>query len=234
MTNKHKDLLLWAHSLAEYQHMFDLNERDLSKKLLDCASGLSSFNAELAAQNKFALSCDKAYGLSPSEMATHVEQVLLKMYQHVKEADKANPDRFIWQDNISPEKLLEKRTKQAQRFLQDYPLGLQQGRYVYAELPQLPFSNNQFDLAVCSHLLFANNALSLEFHVQAIAEMCRVAGEVRIFPLLDWQGKVSMLVAPLLVALQMQNMSAEIRQVKYEFQRGGNAMLRVWAQTCQV
>jgi SAM-dependent methyltransferase len=234
MTNTPKDLLLWAHSLEEYQRMFDLRERDLNKKLLDCASGFASFNAELAAQNKRVVSCDKAYDLSPPEMATHIEHVLLGMYQCIKEADEANPERFVWQYNASPEKLLEKRTRQAHRFLEDYPLGLQQGRYVYGELSQLPFSNNQFDLAVCSHFLFATHALTLESHVQMIAEMCRVAGEARIFPLLDWQGKVSMLVAPLVVALQAQNMGVEIRQVDYEFQRGGNAMLRVWAQTCSV
>jgi hypothetical protein len=232
--NKRKDLLLWAHSLEEYQRMFALTEAELNKKLLDCASGFASFNAELTAQNKFAVSCDKAYNLSLSAMTAHVKQVLASMHERVKEADQANPDRFVWQHNISPEELLEKRTVRAQWFLQDYSLGLQQKRYVHGEIPQLPFNNNQFDLAVCSHFLFATSDLSLEFHLQAIREMCRVAGEVRIFPLMDWQGKVSMLVAPLLMELQAQSMGTEIRQVNYEFQRGGNALLRVWAQTCQV
>lgn len=43
-----------------------------------------------------------------------------------------------------------------------------------------------FDLAVCSHLLFLySEHLSEDFHVESIKELCRVAGEARIFPLLE-------------------------------------------------
>ncbi len=39
-------------------------------------------------------------------------------------------------------------------FLADYRAGRQEGRYVDAALPALPFDDLAFDLALCSHLLF--------------------------------------------------------------------------------
>jgi len=72
-----------------------------------------------------------------------------------------------------------------QAFLDDYELGKRQGRYVNAELPTLPFENGTFHLALCSHFLFLySTQLGEAFHRAAIHEMCRVAVEVRIFPLL--------------------------------------------------
>src|SRR5258708_25906236 len=70
-------------------------------------------------------------------------------------------------------------------FLDDYPLGKSEGRYLNAELPRLPFSDASFDLALCSPFLFLYTTQLVEaFHLSAIREMCRVAIEVRIFPLL--------------------------------------------------
>lgn len=54
------------------------------------------------------------------------------------------------------------------------------------ELPNLGFGNGVFDLALCSHFLFTySEQLSIDFHVAAIGEMFCVAGEARIFPLLN-------------------------------------------------
>ena len=39
-------------------------------------------------------------------------------------------------------------------FLEDFPGGLDEGRYVEASLPTLPFDDGTFDLALCSHLLY--------------------------------------------------------------------------------
>ncbi len=70
-----------------------------------------------------------------------------------------------------------------EEFLRDFEQGQDEGRYLRCELPQLPLADGQFDLALCSHLLFTySGQLSCEFHCQAILEMCRVAGEVRVFP----------------------------------------------------
>ena len=45
------------------------------------------------------------------------------------------------------------------------------------------FADREFDLALCSHLLFLySEQLTADFHLASIRELCRVAGEVRVFP----------------------------------------------------
>jgi hypothetical protein len=70
---------------------------------------------------------------------------------------------------------------------------------------------------------------SLEFHVASIAEMCRVAGEARIFPLLQMGGAKSPHPDSVVGALTDRGLRADFIEVPYEFQRGGNWMLRVVA-----
>jgi hypothetical protein len=55
---------------------------------------------------------------------------------------------------------------------------------VAAQLPDLPFRDGAFSVALCSHLLFCYPQLGRELHLRAVAELLRVSGEVRIFPLL--------------------------------------------------
>jgi hypothetical protein len=50
--------------------------------------------------------------------------------------------------------------------------------------PDLPFRDDVFELALCSHLLFTwSDAFDEEWHRQALADLLRVAREVRVFPL---------------------------------------------------
>jgi hypothetical protein len=87
--------------------------------------------------------------------------------------------------------------------------------------------DKSFDLAVCSHFLFLyTEHLSEAFHRSAILELCRVAGEVRIFPLLALDGRASPYVARLVDDLS-GSWEVSLETVPYEFQRGGNQMMRV-------
>jgi hypothetical protein len=113
-------------------------------------------------------------------------------------------------------------------FLGDFAAPTHEGRYVAAALPALPFAPLAFDLALCSHFLFLySSQLSEEFHGIAIVEMCRVATEVRIFPLLALDGTRSSHVAPVASSLRDAGFDVAIERVPYEFQRGGNEMMRV-------
>jgi hypothetical protein len=62
-----------------------------------------------------------------------------------------------------------------------------------------------------------------------VHELCRVAQEVRIFPLVDFNGARSPYLDPLLRELERVGLRAEVVRVPYEFQRGGDCMLRVRA-----
>ncbi|WP_338043248.1 MULTISPECIES: hypothetical protein [Okeania] len=58
--------------------------------------------------------------------------------------------------------------------------------------------------------------------------MCRVAKQVRIFPLLKLSGEISSLLTPIIENLTTQGYKAETKQVTYEFQKEGNQMLQIF------
>lgn len=113
-------------------------------------------------------------------------------------------------------------------FLADFPAGRANGRYIDCSLPTLPFESGAFELAVCSHFLFLySQQFDIDFHLSSIKELCRIAGEVRVFPLLELGSKRSRHVRPVVDALTSIGLTAHIVTVDYEFQRGGNAMMVV-------
>lgn len=222
---KLEKVIPWGRSLAEYIRMFDLTPDQLKMRILDCAGGPASFNAEMTRQGYNVISFDPVYQFSADEIAQRIQET----YQTVIDGVKTNWENYTWQDIQSPKELGQIRMSAMQQFLEDFPSGLQQGRYVIGELPMLPFDTKQFDLALCSHFLFTySDLLSLEFHLASIQELCRVAGEVRIFPLLNISGEISSLLLSVIKELAAQGYNWEIKQVPYEFQKGGNQVLRVW------
>jgi ubiquinone/menaquinone biosynthesis C-methylase UbiE len=115
-----------------------------------------------------------------------------------------------------------------EEFLSDYPQGMDQGRYVDGELPHLPFGDAEFDLAICSHLLFLySEQLTKEFHIASIKELCRVASEVRGFPLLELGARKSRHLQTIMNDITAEGYSVTIVPVPYEFQRGGNQMMKI-------
>ena len=97
-----------------------------------------------------------------------------------------------------------------------------------ASLPDLPFDDGAFDLALPSHLLFLySEQFDLAFHIRALEEMLRVAAEVRVFPLLQIGGTPSPHVEGVIDAFGSRSADATVEPVAYEFQRGGNRMLRL-------
>ena len=228
MSIKLEKVVPWGRSLAEYIRMFNLTADELQRSLLDCAAGPASFNAEMTQQGYQVISCDPIYQFTANEIAQQIQET----YPLVISSTEANQENFVWQEMHSPEHLGQVRMKAMHQFLEDFPAGLQAGRYLTAELPVLPFGSRQFDLALCSHFLFTySDQLSFDFHLEAIAEMSRVAAEVRIFPLLVMAGEVSPFLQPALSELNQQGYQSEITTVPYEFQRGGNRMLRVWLES---
>jgi methyltransferase family protein len=150
------------------------------------------------------------------------------VYPKLVETAARQRHRFVWNVIRSPEELGRVRMAAMGEFLDDYEAGRRAGRYVPAALPQLPFADGSFDLALCSHFLFLySGELSLDYHRRSVLELCRVAGEVRIFPLLDMKGKPSGHLAPVMEALRGRGLEARVERVPYEFQKGGDEMLRI-------
>src|SRR5262249_40744352 len=178
----------WGRSFEEYRCMFALSQADLQLRILGCADGPASFNAEATRRGTQVVSCDPLYRLE----STQIRDRIAETCDQVLEQTRRNLQEFVWETIRSVDELSRLRMGAMQAFLDDYESGKQQGRYIDAELPTLPFPDRSFDLALCSHFLFLYTGhLPEAFHRTAILELCRVAQEVRVFPLLDLGGRVS-------------------------------------------
>jgi hypothetical protein len=218
------EVVPWGRSYEEYVKMFNLASQELNGKILDCAGGPASFNAEATQKGYRIISCDPLYRFTSEEIASRIHET----YETIVDGARANQDRYVWKEIGSPEYMGEIRMAAMRRFLEDFPLGLEKGRYRPDELPSLGFNAGEFDLALSSHFLFTySEQFSADFHIAAIEEMCRVANEARVFPLLNYDGEPSQLLHPVVDELRAQGHYVETQRVLYEFQRGGNRLLLV-------
>lgn len=219
-----EEVVPWGRSFDEYGAMFALDEADLKKRILGCGDGPASFNATLSKRGGTVVSADPVYQFATGEIANRIERTS----QTVLEQLRRNVDAYVWTRIRSVEELGEVRISAMREFLEDFEAGRDQGRYVIAELPELPFSDRAFDLALCSHFLFLYGGhLDLAFHLQSLRELCRVASEVRVFPIVELDGARSRHLDAVISELAADGYAAEVETVSYEFQRGGNEMLRL-------
>jgi hypothetical protein len=218
------DIVPWGRSFDEYFRMFALDERDLRLRIVDCGGGPASFNAGAARRGAAVISCDPLYRYDAAEIRARIDAT----FDEVLEQTRLNAGEFVWTSIRSVEELGRVRRAAMQEFLGDYPAGRTDGRYVDASLPALPFADGAFDLALSSHFLFLYTVqLGEAFHLSAIREMCRVAAEVRVFPLLALGGAPSPYVDGIVKDCRARGLGASIDGVPYEFQKAGNRMLRI-------
>ena len=214
----------WGRSCSEYQAFFALEGLPPDTRVLDCGAGPSSFAVEATERGLSVCAADPLYSVSADRIAHRIEEVRPTMLASIRQAQA----RFVWDQYGTPEKQEAVRLAAMQRFLADFGSHRREARYVAVALPSLPFRDRAFDLALSSHfLLLYSEQLDLDQHLAAVREMLRVAREVRIFPLLDMAGRPSPHLAPLRRALGELGHASEVRTVAYEFQKGGNEMLRV-------
>ena len=214
----------WGRSFDEYRRMFDLGEAELDGRIVGCADGPAAFNAEMGRRGRRVVSCDPLYAFSAADIRARITATSATLVAAAREA----ADRFVWDRIASPEELGRVRMAAMDEFLADYDAGRREERYLNRSLPALGLPAGSFDLALCSHfLLLYSDELSAEFHRRAVLEMCRVAKEARVFPLLDMRGNPSRHLPGLMGELASAGFEARVERVDYEFQRGGNEMLRV-------
>jgi hypothetical protein len=216
----------WGRSFDEYRRMFALSEDDLRSRILGCADGPASFNAEALLAGHRVVSCDPLYRYNADQIRERVQATS----EVILEQTRRNLDQFVWTTIRSIDELRAVRMSSMETFLADFEAGQREGRYLDATLPNLPFAPESFDLALCSHFLFLySEQFSEDFHLAALHDMCRVAKEVRVFPLLALDGERSSYVEALQKRLGAEGYAISIDEVPYEFQRGGNQMMRVRA-----
>ena len=105
-----------------------------------------------------------------------------------------------------------------------------------SQLPKLTFADHSFNLALCSKVLFMDLTRSEAFQLESLIELTRVAGEVRVFPIVNDNGHPSVYLGPVLQALQEKGFGVELREIKADpntrkaAEKG--ALLRVWNPSC--
>ena len=215
----------WGRTYEEYIAMFCLDEQDLQKEILGCGDGPASFNAEFSKHGGKIVSIDPIYQFAQDEIAQRTEEARHLIMAQIR----ANADEQVWGQGIdSPDHLEQIRVTARSVFLADYLQGKKAGRYIPAALPKLDFSDRKFGLALCSHfLLHYAEQLDLDFHLTSLRELCRVADEVRVFPILELGAKRSRHVDPVVARLSAEGYEVSIQRVGYEFIKGGNEMLIV-------
>jgi len=212
----------WGRSYAEYINMFELTKADLSCCILGCGDGPAGFNAELTKRGGAVVSVDPVYLYDVEQIKSRIADTYTTVITQVRH----NQHDFVWNVIPSVEALGDIRMSAMAAFLADFESGKQESRYITGELPLLPFANAQFDLALSSHFLFLYSAhLSAQFHLQSLEEMLRVAHEVRVFPLLALDGSMSPHLSLVSQEFTRRGYVVQIKNVAYEFQRGGNQML---------
>jgi SAM-dependent methyltransferase len=217
-------IIPFGRSFDEYRLMFALDKSDRQRRILGVGDGPASFNAEATRLGWNVTSVDTLYQFTAAEIDARFHAVIDDVIAQVR----ATPDHWSWSYHAGPEALRAHRTRVMAEFCADFPAGLQAGRYVIGELPAFPFVTGSFDLALCSHLLFLyTDLLDLEFHVRALAEMLRVAPEVRVFPLVSLDLSRSIHLDAVVAHFTEQRFDVSIGEVPFELQRGGNQVLRI-------
>lgn len=217
-----EDFLVTGRTFDEYVAFFGLDTETLKgQKVLDCPSGVSGFVSEAVRRGIDAHGCDILYGFETDAIVARGHASIEKIYEDIRWM---YGHRWAFYGTVDRHRA--HRTGALQTFTADYP----SARYRREELPRLSYPDDSFDLLLSSHLLFVyDDRLDLDFHIASIGEMLRVAKEVRIFPLVDFQNSrrneeenFSPLVQEIIAAF-----NAEIVPVGFEFQPGAGSMLRL-------
>lgn len=217
-----QNVVPWGRSYSEYIQMFSLTEMDLRKRILGCGDGPAAFNVELTQRGGHVVSLDPLYQFSSSDISKRITET----YHDVIAQLVVNDEDYVWDTIPSVEALGEMRMGAMELFLGDFEKGKECGRYITEELPVLSLADDAFDMALSSHFLFLYSAhFSVDFHIESVMELLRVSKEVRVFPLLTLDGKPTPHLDAVLSALGAKGYDYEIKDVNYEFQKGGRQML---------
>ena len=217
-----QDIVPWGRSFEEYRDMFMLTDADLQKTILGCGDGPASFNAVLTKAGGKVVSADPVYRFTVEQIRSRVREVHPEIMTEVSK----NHGDYVWESIRDVEHLGHVRMEAMELFFDDYEQGKQTGRYINASLPELPFENKTFDLALCSHYLFLySEHVSLEQHILSVKELCRVANEVRVYPLVTLEGKPSGHLDSVVADLQNVGMDVSFHRVRYRFQKGAEEVL---------
>lgn len=217
-------VVLLGRTLDEYRRYFALDLEALrGRKILDVASGVSSFGAEARRAGLQVTAFDAIYELPADEIERRCAADLDQVTDAIRDLK-----TYRWDFYQSPENLRKFREQAYRGFLADYRA---QGKscYVPGLLPTLPFCDGEFDLTLVSYLLFVyEDQLDYEFHKQSLLEIMRVTrGEARVYPVVTFEAKRSAYLDRLRSDRELQHLAFEEVRTDFEFLLNSNFYLRI-------
>ena len=219
---KTDDVVLLGRTFDEYVGMFALDEATLqNSRILDAASGVSSFCAEAAARGYQVTASDRIYSLSAGEIERKCRRDLDNMIVQLA----GITENYIWDFFPNLDALQAQRERAYRGFIVDYR---QHGstRYLSTEYPNSRFATGQFDLALVSHFLFLyDDQLDYDFHQQTLLELLRIAREVRLFPLVNMRTERASAIAKIAADPAFSAYEIRVVPVDYEFIRNSREMM---------
>lgn len=216
-------IVTWGRSYQEYVDMFHLQDWDFDHPIIGCGDGPASFNAVISRMGHRVISCDPLYRFCRDEIETRIASARAEVMEQVRN----NQDNFNWDYFSDLTNLEDERISAMKVFLADFEQGRKEGRYIPAELPVLPFQDKSFGLALSSHLLFLYPSLGYSFHLKCLMEMLRIAGEVRVYPIVDVNCRIPPFRDEILGSLREAGYDIDLVKVKYNFIKNGDCMLRI-------
>lgn len=217
-------IIFIGRTFDEYLSMFDLSVENIrNKKILDCPAGACSFAATGREIGLDVDACDIAYYFNLDDLYKKGHDDITHMVQKMEDS-KSN---YNWNYFKDINDLKDHRVEALETCVQD--MQQHQDKYKPVELPELPYSDNEFDILLSAHFLFLySEVFDYEFHVQSIEEMLRVTKEeVRIFPLVDMNGQRYENLDKIIYNLNKKGYTTEEVQVDYEFQSNANSLLKI-------
>lgn len=217
------EIVVSSRPYDEYLAMFGLTEAEvLAGPVLDCPGGAGGFAAGARARGGTVVSADPIYGGEPGRIVAESRAGLERGLAYLER----NRDAYVWTWFRDVEDLVARRGAGLDAFAADFHGA--DAWHVAAGLPDLPFADGAFRLVLSGYLLFTYpDHFDLAWHEAALAELLRVGGEVRVYPLVD----TTYVRYPGLDALRRRledgGHASEVRRVAYEFQRGANEVLVV-------
>lgn len=213
----------WGRQFDEYEAFFELEQLRTGTRILDVGGGPSSFACEAVRKGFFVTALDPLYAFDAVAIKNRFENTVKAMRAGLRAASY----RFNWTFYGSEEQIVRRRRAALDVFLEDYQK-FQGDRYVSGQLPALAFADHSYDIALSSHLLFLyGDEMDIAFHIKSLREMLRVAKEVRVFPLVNLDGRPSSHLPEVMRILEGDGFVPQLVPIDFEFQRGATKMLRI-------
>jgi hypothetical protein len=221
-------VVFYGRTLHEYQIIFNFDhEEHRGLKALDCPGGSSSFTAEACRLGVDVVAVDPMFGKPAGDLLRVGEEDI----NHVMQGVSKSPELFNWSFYPTQEVLRSYRMTALRRFAHDYATPGSTQRYINGSLPNLPFADDSFDIALSGHFLFTySDRLDYDFHLKAMLELVRVSREVLIYPVVGRDGCKPGFFGDLLSSLGRDGVDSELIPSNFEFQKGGGQVLRL---TCR-